>query len=64
MNLIDSRAAIFVAGQPSLLSRVWKWAAGWFVRICAGDEDSVDPAAQSSLREWADMPTHHPVSDE
>ena len=64
MNLIDTRAALFIAKQPSLVSRVWRSVADWIVLVCASDEDPVDPTAQLSVREWADVPTHHPASDE
>lgn len=64
MNLIDTRTALFVAGLPSPLSQLWKRVAAWIVEICASDEDCVDPTSQFSLHDWADMPTHHPASDE
>jgi hypothetical protein len=46
------------------LSRVWKWVADWIVKTCAGDEAAIDPTAQFTSREWADLPTHHPDLDD
>ena len=64
MSLINARIASFAAERPNLLSRARKWVADWIVEICASDEDPVDPTAQFTSCEWADLPTHHPDLDE
>lgn len=60
MSLIEVKIAPFAAERPSLLSRVRKWVADWIVELFASDEDHVDPTAQFTSREWADLPTYHP----
>ena len=64
MNLIDTRIASIEAERRNLLSRVRSSMAYWIDRICASDEVPLDPTAHFSPREWADLPTHHPASDE
>lgn len=41
-----------------LLARVKRGLADWSAELCA--EPEVDPTAQFSSREWADLPTYHP----
>jgi hypothetical protein len=62
MSLIDTRIALIEAER--LLSRVRNWVAKWIDRVCASNDAPIDPTAHFSLREWADLPTHHPASDE
>lgn len=65
MTLIETRAAIVRnADRPSLLVRAWAWLAELVANLCAGNEEPADPTASFSAREWADLPTHHPASDE
>jgi hypothetical protein len=47
-----------------VLALVGRLAATWWCEICTGDEAADDPTASFSAREWADLPTHHPASDE
>ncbi|MER9580721.1 hypothetical protein [Mesorhizobium sp. M0276] len=64
MSLIDTRIALIEAERRNLLSRVRNWVANWIDRVCASNDAPIDPTAHFSLREWADLPTHHPASDE
>ena len=48
----------------NLFSRVWSRVVNRFDRVCASDAAPVDPTSHFSLREWADLPTHHPAPDE
>ena len=61
MSLIDARATIARhADRPSLMARARAWLAGLIADLCAG----ADAPASFSRREWADLPTHHPASDD
>ncbi|MBN9309370.1 hypothetical protein [Devosia sp.] len=65
MSLIDARAAIARhADRPSLMARARAWLAGLIADLCAGADAPADPTASFSPREWADLPTHHPASDD
>lgn len=64
MNPIDSPTALLLAIHLGQQARVWKRVVNWIVKNCASDEEYIDPAAQFSIREWADLPMHHPASDE
>jgi len=50
--------------RPGAITRICKWLAGCAAQILAGDEEEVDPTASFSPRDWADLPTHHPASEE
>lgn len=47
-----------------VLAPVGRLAGRWWHEICASDEAPADPTASFSAREWADLPTHHPATDE
>ena len=64
MNLIDTRVASIETERRNPLSRVRNWVANWIGRVCASNDAPIDPTAHFSLSEWADLPTHHPASDE
>ena len=64
MSLIDTRLAGVEAECRNLLSRVRNSVANWIHRVGASNDAAIDPTAHFSLREWADLPTHHPASDE
>lgn len=49
-----------VAKQPGLLARLKQWFADWL----AAHEPEADTTAGFSTREWADLPAHHPATDE
>jgi hypothetical protein len=64
MSLIDTRIAFVEAGRRNLLSRLRTRVANWIDRLCASTDAPADPTAHFSVREWADLPAHHPASDE
>jgi hypothetical protein len=47
--------------QRGLLAAVKQRLAEWVAELCAAPE--VDPTAQFSGRDWADLPTYHPSED-
>ena len=42
--------------------RMRKCLAEWIEQIGSGACESTDPTAGFSVREWADLPTHHPAA--
>ena len=63
MSLIDTKIASIEAERCNVFSRVWNRVVNWFDRVRASDAPA-DPTSHFSLREWADLPTHHPAPDE
>ena len=67
MSLIETRPAIARQVEPKLpgaVARFCNWFAGVIAQVYARDEEPVDPTANFTAREWADLPTYHPASDE
>jgi hypothetical protein len=64
MSPVDTKIASMESERCTLFSRVWNRVVNWFDRLRASDAAPVDPTSHFSLREWADLPTHHPASDE
>jgi len=64
MSPIDTKIASIEAERCTLFSRVWNRVVNWFDRLRASNAAPVDPTSHFSLREWADLPTHHPAPDE
>jgi hypothetical protein len=65
MTLIEARTThVHRTDRPGILARIGTWLAALVADMCATDETSDDPTASFSSREWADLPTHHPASDE
>ncbi len=64
MSQFDSPLTLAGGNHSSPLSRVRKRLANLVTswRTCGKDHAGALP--EFSLREWADLPTHHPASDE
>lgn len=63
MTLIDTRT-VHHADHPSLSQRLRAWLAQLVADMCSTDGAPDDPTASFTSQEWADLPAHHPVSDE
>jgi hypothetical protein len=67
MRPIETRAVIALQDEQKLrgvVARLRPWFAGFIAQVFARDNAPADPTANFTTREWADLPTHHPASDE
>jgi hypothetical protein len=65
MSLIDTRAAVsHDADRLSLVARFRTWLAEQIAAWAETEDEPVDPTASFGPREWADLPVHHPASEE
>lgn len=64
MSLIHTQTGSFETAGPKPLSKLALAAIRWLVLALVRYEGPADETANFSSHEWADMPVHHPVSDE